>query len=552
MPILFEAEAAPLLQELIMTNFHPTSALDLVTRPLFHGVSPGLQLLSLYRCRVLWSSPLLRCDLVYLSISHIPHDHLPTLQQVLEVLKRLARLECLQLDDALPVRGSTPGESITSLLSVERLFLNRLRFFSLCAKSALDILDLTARVLVPASALFQLICEDFERYTPDTDSGDVMLAAVASHLCAPRDSSNVDAWAPVRSLHVRDIPAARSWSLFAGTGGPNADADADANSDEEDNDDDDDDDDIDAQEGTPRPHRRHAKKAADARPPNPADEQMHILSLHLRWHAFPSSARAAASFIERAARLPPLVRAGTLLIESALFESANAWRATFARARHVRAVFAGGGKAVAGATQMLGDVAQLQRQRRECPQAQSHSRELEAGDDADIGAYAAIARLLPSRLSFERPAEQPPRVLFPKLRRLAIAGANFENVEAGLFASLRAGLIARREGEVGALTQLSISRCDVLKEQLDALGALVAESKVRWDGILHVLPLSPPVSEAGDGSAQELTPAHAAGTAQVNDWHGAATEPEMGHGDGDVTPVNGQSPLLFPGELDED
>jgi len=26
----------------------------------------------------------------------------------------------------------------------------------------------------------------------------------------------------------------------------------------------------------------------------------------------------------------------------------------------------------------------------------------------------------------------------------------------------------------------------------------------------------------------------------------------MGHGDGDVTPVNGQSPLLFPGELDED
>ena len=544
MPILFEAEAAPLLEELTITNFHRSNALDLVERPLFNGKTPCLQFLSLHHCRVLWSSPLFHCDLVYLSLSHIPHDHRPHLQQLLDVLKSLTRLECLQLDEALPNHISSPtdSESLTSLLSVERLVLYRLRFFSLCAKSAFDIFDLTARLLVPPSALFQLICEEFERYTLSVDSGDVMLAALASHLCAPRDTptsncnddSSVDVWAPVRSLHVRDIPAARSWSLFAGTGGPtdtNANTDTDAG----------------PTDGSSSSNDKNDNADKDARPPNPADEQTHILLLHLRWHAYPTSARSATYFIQRAARLPPLVRANTLLIESALFESATAWRAAFARARHVRAVFAGGGKAVAGAVKMLRDVRQPQ------PQFQTQSRELEGvKEDADV--YAAIARLLPSRLAFERPAENPPQVLFPNLRRLAIAGADFEDVEAGLFDSLRAGLVARKESDSGTLAQLSIWRCEVLKDQLDALGALVAESKVRWDGISHILS---PSGLARDGNP-EPSSGHAAMAGHGNDWQGVATimeEPEMGHGEGDLPPLEDHSPLLIPGEfhgLDED
>ena len=556
LPILFEAEAAPVLQELTITDFHPSSAVDLVERPLFSGQTPRLQFLSLYHCRVLWSSPLFQCDLVYLFISHIPHEHRPHLQQLLDVLKSLTRLECLQLDEALPIHISSPTdtESLTSLLSAERLFLYRLRFFSLCAKSAFDILDLTASVLVPASALFQLICEEFERYTPSVDSGDVMLAALASHLCAPRgapagsssinNSSSVDAWASVRSLHVRDIPAARSWSLFAGTGGPtdtNVIAGTDTRNDGGS---------PDAELTSSSSNDKNDTADKGARPPNPADEQMHILLLHLRWHAYPTSAHSAACFIQRAARLPPLVRASTLLIESGLFESATAWRAAFARARHVRAVFAGGNKAVAGAAKMLRDVHQPQPQ----PQPQSQSRELAGagGEDADV--YAAITRLLPPRLAFERPAENPPRVLFPKLRRLAIAGADFEDVGAGLFESLRAGLVARKESGGGSLAQLSIWRCDVLKDQLDALGALVAESKVRWDGILSP---SRPASEARDSNA-ELRLVHTATTGQGNNWQGVATimeEPEMGHGDGDLPPIEGHNPLLVPGEfieLDED
>ncbi|KAI9507187.1 hypothetical protein F5148DRAFT_1149923 [Russula earlei] len=546
MPILFDAEAAPLLQELIITNFHPTNTLDLVARPLFSGKTPSLQLLSLYRCRVMWSSPLLQRDLVYLSISHIPHDHRPSLHQVLEVLERLTRLECLQLDEALPIHASSPNETIGSLLSAERLFLRHLRFFSLSARSALDILNLTARVLVPASALFQLICEEFERYNSYTDSGDMMFAALASHLCAPRDtptggtSDSMNVWASVRSLHVRDIPAAGSWSLFASTGGPEDAGDDSSNA-----------------KGNhhrhPRDNRNDNKDDADtARPPNPADEQMHILSLHLRWHGYPASASAAACFIERAARLPPLIRASTLLIESALFETATAWYAVFARSRHVQAVFAGGGRAIAGAAQMLRDVGQSQLH----PQVQTQvfSQEPGAGEDVrlngDADVYAAIARLLPSRLVFDRPAEKPPRVLFPKLRRLAIAGGNFEDVAGGLFESLRAGLVERRDGEGGPLAQLSIWRCNVLKEQIDALGLLVTESKVRWDGMLHVPPLSSPISEARDGNIQ---PVHATGAGQENGWHGAATiveEPELGHGDDDLLAVEGQGPLLVPDELD--
>jgi hypothetical protein len=520
MPILFEAEVAPLLEELTITNFHPSSVLDLIERPLFSGNTPYLQFLSLHHCRVLWSSPLFQCDLVYLSLSHIPHEHRPHLQQLLDVLKSLARLECLQLDEALPthISSTTDTESLTSLLSVERLVLYRLRFFSLCAKSAFDILDLTARLLVPPSALFQLICEEFEQYTPSVDSGDVMLAALASHLCAPRDTptdncnsgSSVDAWAPVRSLHVRDIPAARSWSLFAGTGGP---TDTNVNTDA----------DVGPTGGSSSSNDKNDNADKDARPPNPADEQMHILLLHLRWHAYPTSARSAACFIQRAARLPPLVRANTLLIESALFESATAWRAAFARARHVRAVFAGGSKAAAGVAKMLRDVRQPQ------PQLQSQSRELEEAGEEDADVYAAIARLLPSHLAFERPPENLPRVLFPNLRRLAIARADFGNVEAGLFESLRAGLVARKESDSGTLAQLSIWRCEVLKDQLDALGALVAESKVRWDGISHVL--SPRLaSKARDTIMQE---------------------PETGDDDGDLPPLEDHSPLLVPGEFHE-
>ena len=538
MPILFEAEAAPLLEELTITNFHPTSALDLVDRPLFSGKTPCLQFLSLHHCRVLWSSPVFQCDLVYLSLSHIPHDQRPHLEQLLDVLKSLTRLECLQLDEALPNHISSPTD-FTSLLSVERLVLYRLRFFSLCAKSAFDILDLTARLLVPPSALFQLICEEFERYTPSVDSGDVMLAALASHLCAPRDTPtdnrSVDAWAPVRSLHVRDIPAARSWSLFAGTGGP---IDANANTDA----------DVGPTGGSSSSDDK-IDNMDNARPPNPADEQMHILLLHLRWHAYPSSAHSAACFIQRAARLPPLVRANTILIESALFESATAWRAAFARARHVRAVFAGGGKAVAGAAKMLRDVPQSQSQ----PQIQSQSHELEGAEEEDADVYAAIARLLPSPLAFERPPENPPRVLFPNLRRLAIARADFEDVEAGLFESLRAGLVARKESDSGTLAQLSIWRCEVLKDQLDALGALVAESKVRWDGISRVLSPSRAASKARDSNA-EPSPEHEATEGQGNDWQGVATimeEPDTAHGDADIPPLEGHSPLLVPGEFHE-
>jgi len=200
-------------------------------------------------------------------------------------------------------------------------------------------------------------------------------------------------------------------------------------------------------------------------------------------------------------------------------------------------------------------------------QARLPSNELGAGEDADTDidadsdadsdadVYAAIARLLPSRLAFDRPVEKPPRVLFPNLRRLAIASGNFEH-EAGLFENLRMGLQERRDGGGGALAQLSIWRCNVLKEQIDALGALVTESKVRWDGVSHIPPLSRPVSESRNGNASERTPVHTAGggIGQGNDLHGAATimeELDMGHGDGDPFAVEGQSPILTPSESGE-
>ncbi|KAH9978238.1 hypothetical protein BGW80DRAFT_800651 [Lactifluus volemus] len=444
-PMLFDAEGAPLLQELIITNFHPSTSIDLVSQPLFSGKTPSLQLLSLHRCRVLWSSPLFRSDLVYLYISHIPPHHRPHPGQVLEVLKGFTRLECLQLEEALPIHLYTTNESPLSFFAVgERFHLSRLRFFSLCSRSALDILDFAARVIVPASSLFQLICEEFEQYSPTVDSGDVMIAALASHLCAPRDDatatatttnstggasdsgrsgiSSADTWGAVRRLHVRDIPNARSWSLFAGTGGP---ADDDGR-------------------GAPAP-------------PSPAEEQTHILSLHMRWNTHPGGARAAAKFIERALRLPPLVRARTLLVESTLFESGSAWRTAFSRLLHVRGIYAGGAKTAVGVAQMLCEVGQ-------------QPVELGTTTVGDADVYAAISRVLPSSLAFEHPAGPSPPVLFPMLRSLAIANADFVDGEGELFGRLYLGLAARRKSESGGLANLAVWRCDVRQVQLHALG----------------------------------------------------------------------------------
>jgi len=86
--------------------------------------------------------------------------------------------------------------------------------------------------------------------------------------------------------------------------------------------------------------------------------------------------------------------------------------------------------------------------------------------------------------------------LFPKLKRLTIAGADFWNADAGLFENLRAGLAARKGCEDGALAQLAVRRCAVWQEQVDALGEFIGESKVRWDRVLGP-PRSLPGSSVG-------------------------------------------------------
>ncbi|KAI9448462.1 hypothetical protein H4582DRAFT_2068969 [Lactarius indigo] len=410
------------------------------------------------------STILVACDLVYLSISHVPPDQRPHLGQVLQVLKRLTRLECLQLDEALPVHITSPNESTSSILSVERLPLTHLRFFSLCARSALDILDFAASVLIPATALFQLICEEFEQYAPDTDSGDVMLAALASHYLGSGDS-NADTWVPIRSMHVRDIPAARSWSLFA-SAAHSADDDGDA---------------------------------CDTSPPDPADEQAArpLPATCAGAHTPPAPARPSASLsgqpVSRRSRAHTSSSSSRRCSRTAMLGAAR-----LCAQQHVKAVFAGGDSAVAGAAQMLLDVARDEGEHENVglqhlqPSATVVPATLAAEVDAEV--YAAIARLLPSSLAFARPAGELPRILFPKLKRLTIAGADLWNADGGLFESLRAGLAARKGCEGAALAQLAVRRCAVRQEQVDTLGEFMGESKVIWDGVLRGPPRSLPVN----------------------------------------------------------
>jgi len=94
---------------------------------------------------------------------------------------------------------------------------------------------------------------------------------------------------------------------------------------------------------------------------------------------------------------------------------------------------------------------------------------------------------------------------------------------------LRAGLVARKGCEGGALTQLAVRRCAVRQEQVDALGKFVGESKVRWDGVLHGLPRSLPANVNGVTVGHD----HVTPTGEGNEWPSNLEEVDTEDGEED-------------------
>ena len=204
-----------------------------------------------------------------------------------------------------------------------------------------------------ASALLQPICEELGWYTPDTDSGDVVHAALASQLCAPWKTSTSNGGAtstdPARARHSRctQLDPLRghgqprgygygrqrrrpecsktviSISIITNTAARARNRNADSN-----------------------------KVDADVPPPNLAEEQMHILSLHLRWNSCPSSVRAATRFIERA--FPRLCAREHCSSSRSSSKRERGARSIRPLAPHPhRTIFAGGDKATTGETRVI-------------------------------------------------------------------------------------------------------------------------------------------------------------------------------------------------------
>jgi hypothetical protein len=87
---------------------------------------------------------------------------------------------------------------------------------------------------------------------------------------------------------------------------------------------------------------------------------------------------------------------------------------------------------------------------------------------------------------------------------------------------------------------MAVRRCIVQKEQVDALGEFIGESKVRWDGLLRGLPRSLPVNGLPVG------PDHVTTTGEGNEnLEEVDTDGEEDYHD--LVLVNGPNVISLPG-----
>ncbi|KAH7914826.1 hypothetical protein BJ138DRAFT_1143044 [Hygrophoropsis aurantiaca] len=147
-------DPAPLLESLslMIPPAHTFFTLEEYKIPetLFAGQTPKLNKLVLYKCELMWDSPILR-DLIHLDISGTVASGSPSLADMLTALTRMPTLESLSLADILP---SVPSFPIPHHQSVT---LSRLRHILLKGEVA-RCAQLLAHLTYPHDAILKLAC----------------------------------------------------------------------------------------------------------------------------------------------------------------------------------------------------------------------------------------------------------------------------------------------------------------------------------------------------------------------------------------------------------
>ncbi|KZV74954.1 hypothetical protein PENSPDRAFT_748804 [Peniophora sp. CONT] len=146
-------KAAPLAE---IVWIESAQALDISQSNLFDGQLPRLRILVTVGCDIPWRDSLLRTSLTVLSIAGITFEKRPSLDTLLNTLSRLSNLEELVLFHCLPI----PTQHVHFVPAAQRIRLDRLRLFRITSRSSISLGALTASVLVPATAVYEVCCEN--------------------------------------------------------------------------------------------------------------------------------------------------------------------------------------------------------------------------------------------------------------------------------------------------------------------------------------------------------------------------------------------------------
>jgi len=162
-------QAAPLLQSLCISNTYPSyhykNERYAFPGTFLNGDAPKLEKLELVRCSIPWDSTIFH-NLTHLKIFDTGALFCPTLDQLVDALDKMPKLEHLDLTDCLPllVVDATTVECPTRVVELSRLTWVQL------SSQTLECANVLNHISFPASAIVKLVCRGSDASNSDFSS----------------------------------------------------------------------------------------------------------------------------------------------------------------------------------------------------------------------------------------------------------------------------------------------------------------------------------------------------------------------------------------------
>lgn len=174
--------AAPLLQTLSISHTYPSyhykNERYVFPDTFLKGDAPKLEKLELVGCSIPWNSTIFH-NLTHLKIFDTGAQFCPSLDQLVEALDKMPKLECLDLTDCLPI---LPVDAISVSAPLRVVELPRLQQLKLCSQT-LESANVLNHISFPASVTVNLVCRGSDASDSDFSS---LVPALANWLNGAR------------------------------------------------------------------------------------------------------------------------------------------------------------------------------------------------------------------------------------------------------------------------------------------------------------------------------------------------------------------------------